>query len=90
MERVTQNEGQTGSTSTGRDADAAPRSAATAPGLQYARVFTQVGRDPYDQIDWDRRDAVIANERGEAVFEQRGVEVPRFWSQQATNIVVSK
>ena len=53
-------------------------------------MFTQAGRDPFDQIEWDRRDAVIANERGEAVFEQRGVEVPRFWSQQATNIVVSK
>ena len=90
MERMTQNEGQTGSTSTGQGEDAAPRTAAAAPGLQYARVFTQAGRDPYDQIDWDRRDAVIANERGEAVFEQRGVEVPRFWSQQATNIVVSK
>ncbi|MDD1723489.1 MAG: hypothetical protein LUQ15_08590, partial [Methanothrix sp.] len=53
-------------------------------------MFTHAGRSPFDEVDWDRRDAVIANERGEAVFEQRGVEVPRFWSQQATNIVVSK
>jgi len=90
MERTTQHVGQTGSTSIEQGADAAPRSAGAAPGLEYARVFTQAGRDPYDEIEWDRRDAVIANERGEAVFEQRGVEVPRFWSQQATNIVVSK
>ena len=90
MERVTQHVGQTGSTNVEQGADAAPRPAGNAPGLEYARVFTQAGRDPYDDIEWDRRDAIIANERGEAVFEQRGVEVPRFWSQQATNIVVSK
>ena len=36
------------------------------------------------------RHAVIGNERGHVVFEQRDVEIPRFWSQQATNIVVSK
>ncbi len=90
MERVTQNVGQTGSTGTEQGTEPARRTAAEAPGLQYTRVFTQAGRDPYDEVEWDRRDAVIANERGEAVFEQRGVEVPRFWSQQATNIVVSK
>ena len=90
MQRRTQKVGQTGSTSTEQGADAAPRPGGNAPGLEYARVFTQAGRDPFDEIEWDRRDAVIANERGEAVFEQRGVEVPRFWSQQATNIVVSK
>ena len=36
------------------------------------------------------RSAVIGNEKGNVVFEQRDVEIPRFWSQQATNIVVSK
>ena len=36
------------------------------------------------------RSAVIGNEKGAVVFEQRDVEIPRFWSQQATNIVVSK
>jgi ribonucleoside-diphosphate reductase alpha chain len=52
--------------------------------------FTQDGVDPFDEIDWELRSAVIANERGEVVFEQRDVEFPKFWSQQATNIVVSK
>ncbi|MCL4848363.1 MAG: vitamin B12-dependent ribonucleotide reductase [Acidobacteria bacterium] len=59
-------------------------------GLDHARYFTREGVDPFDEIDWDLRHAVIGNERGEKVFEQRDVEVPRFWSQQATNIVVSK
>jgi len=61
-----------------------------AAGLEYVRVFTTAGRDPFDEVVWDRRDAVISNDRGEAVFEQRDVEVPKAWSQQATNIVVSK
>ena len=61
-----------------------------APGLRFPRAFTQAGRDPFDDIEWDVRSAVIANDRGEAVFEQHDVEIPKFWSQQATNIVVSK
>jgi ribonucleoside-diphosphate reductase alpha chain len=60
------------------------------PGLEVERVFTRDGVDPFDEIEWELRDAVIGNERGEMVFEQRGVEIPKFWSQQATNIVVSK
>ena len=61
-----------------------------ASGLTFPRFFTQAGRDPFDEVDWETRVAVIANERAETVFEQRDVEVPAFWSQQATNIVVSK
>ncbi len=59
-------------------------------GLEFERYFTHEGVDPFDEIDWELRSAVIANERGEVVFEQRDVEFPKFWSQQATNIVVSK
>ena len=58
-------------------------------GLEFERYFAKDG-DPFDEIDWELRSALIANERGELVFEQRDVEFPRFWSQQATNIVVSK
>ncbi|HEY8550577.1 MAG TPA: vitamin B12-dependent ribonucleotide reductase [Vicinamibacterales bacterium] len=61
-----------------------------APGLEYTRFFAREGVDPFDEVEWDIRSAVIANEKGEVVFEQRDVEVPKFWSQQATNIVVSK
>jgi ribonucleoside-diphosphate reductase alpha chain len=60
------------------------------PGLVFPRFFTEAGVDPFNEVEWDRRAAVIGNERGEVVFEQRDVEIPRFWSQQATNIVVSK
>jgi ribonucleoside-diphosphate reductase alpha chain len=59
-------------------------------GLEYERFFARDGVDPFDEVEWELRSALIANERGELVFEQRDVEFPRFWSQQATNIVVSK
>jgi ribonucleoside-diphosphate reductase alpha chain len=60
------------------------------PGLEFARHFTREGVDPFDEVEWELRNAVIGNEKGEVVFEQRDVEFPKFWSQQATNIVVSK
>ena len=66
------------------------KAAASAPGLSFPRFFTDAGVDPFDDVEWELRSAVIANERGEIVFEQRDVEIPRSWSQQATNIVVSK
>ena len=65
-------------------------STVTVPGLEYERFFTREGIDPFDEIEWEMRSAVIGNEKGAVVFEQRDVEIPRFWSQQATNIVVSK
>src|SRR5687768_12926537 len=61
-----------------------------APGLEFERFFSREGLDPFDEIEWETRSAVIGNEKGELVFEQRDVEMPRFWTQQATNIVVSK
>jgi ribonucleoside-diphosphate reductase alpha chain len=66
------------------------RSSAASPGLTFPRFFTEAGVDPFDEVDWELRAAVIGNERGDVVFEQRDVEIPKFWSQQATNIVVSK
>ena len=59
-------------------------------GLRFPRVFSSGVADPFDEIEWELRSAIIGNERGEVVFEQRDVEIPKFWSQQATNIVVSK
>ena len=60
------------------------------PGLEYERFFAREGIDPFDEVEWDLRSALIGSEKGEVVFEQRDVEIPKFWSQQATNIVVSK
>ena len=59
--------------------------------LQIRRYFTTEGVHPYDEVEWDTRDAVIQNYRtGEVAFEQRDVEIPRSWSQNATNIVTQK
>ncbi len=63
---------------------------ASQPGLEFPRFFTRDGSDPFDEIEWESRVALIGSEQGEVVFEQRDVEIPSFWSQQATNIVVSK
>ena len=59
-------------------------------GLRFKRFYTTAGVDPFDAIEWETRDARIANEKGDVIFEQLGVEVPKAWSQTATNVVVSK
>ncbi len=75
-------------------ADLAPGSAEKLPvpadGLRIPRRFTKPGVHPFDEVDWEPRDALITNERGEVAFEQKGVEVPRSWSQLATNVVAQK
>ncbi len=53
------------------------------------RYFTIAGRDPFDEIEWEIRDAFIPG-KDKPVFEQKGVEFPKFWSQTATNIVAQK
>ncbi len=53
------------------------------------RYFTIPGRDPFDEVEWEIRDALIPGKGGPA-FEQKDVEFPRFWSQTATNIVAQK
>ncbi len=59
-------------------------------GLTFERRWTTPGVHPYDEVTWEQRHASIASESGKLVFEQRDVEVPSFWSQLATNVVVSK
>jgi len=61
-----------------------------AEGLTLERYFTRPGVDPFDEVEWEIRSAVISNEKGEIVFEQKDVEIPKFWSQTATNVVASK
>src|SRR5664280_1165308 len=63
----------------------------TAPGeaLSIKRFFTSVGTHPFETVEWERRDARIGH--GDHVaFEQRDVEFPASWSQNATNIVAQK
>ncbi len=64
--------------------------AAGEKGIRFERRYTTPGVHPFDTVEWETRDAVITNEKGEVVFEQRGVEMPKDWSQTATNVVVSK
>jgi ribonucleoside-diphosphate reductase alpha chain len=59
-------------------------------GLAVPRVFTRPGVDPFDEVKWERRKAVITDDQGAVIFEQSDVEVPASWSQLATNIVASK
>jgi ribonucleoside-diphosphate reductase alpha chain len=74
----------------GRETPETKPGAAAESGLRFERYFTKKGSSPYDTIEWDVRDAVISDEKGEKIFEQRNVEVPKSWSQMATNIVASK
>ncbi len=62
----------------------------TSRGLKFQRYFTKPGVHPYDEIEWELRTAVISNEKGEKIFEQKDVEIPKSWSMTATNVVVSK
>ncbi len=57
--------------------------------LAVRRYFTIPGRDPFDEIEWERRDAFIPG-KDKPTFDQKGVEFPKFWSQTATNIVAQK
>src|SRR4051812_28087787 len=61
----------------------------TEKGLVIERRFTSPGVHPYDELDWETRDAIIGDPEKPA-FEQRGVEFPKTWSQNATNIVAQK
>ena len=58
--------------------------------MKLTRKFTQPGVNPLDQVEYEKRRSVITNPDGSIVFEARDVEVPRDWSQLATDIVVSK
>ena len=61
-----------------------------AQGLTFRRLFTKPGVSPYDELEWELRDAQIADSQGGMIFEQKNVEVPKDWSMTATNIVASK
>jgi ribonucleoside-diphosphate reductase alpha chain len=64
--------------------------AASTKGLFFQRYFTDGQQSPFDLVEWEKRTALIGNEKGVTIFRQEGVEVPKSWSQTATNIVTSK
>ena len=59
-------------------------------GLVFNRFFTDGKIAPFDAVEWEKRTALIGNEKGTTIFRQDNVEVPTSWSQTATNIVASK
>jgi ribonucleoside-diphosphate reductase alpha chain len=67
-----------------------PNPRTTNKGLQFSRRFTKDGVSPYDMFEYDYRDSVIKNPNGEKVFEMNNVEVPKQWSQIATDILAQK
>ena len=64
--------------------------AGAAHALTIPPYFTTPEIDPYDAVEWELRSAIITGEKGEVVFEQHDVEIPKPWSQLATSVVVSK
>jgi ribonucleoside-diphosphate reductase alpha chain len=66
------------------------KSTRRASGLEFERRFTDGKVAPLDAVEWERRTALIGNDKGQVIFRQEGVEVPKSWSQTATNIVTSK
>src|SRR5215831_11056744 len=61
-----------------------------ATGLRFERFFTDGKMSPFDAVEWEKRTALIGNEKGVTIFRQESVDVPKNWSQTATNIVASK
>ena len=59
-------------------------------GLKFSRRFTKEGVTPFDLFEYDYRTSVIRNPSGEVVFEMNNVEVPKGWSQIATDILAQK
>jgi ribonucleoside-diphosphate reductase alpha chain len=72
--------------------DASPEIGASVAGkgLAFQRYFTDGKKSPFDAVEWEKRTALIGNEKGVTIFRQEDVEVPKSWSQTATNIVTSK
>src|ERR1700757_2418758 len=67
-----------------------PEVVGTQGGLVFNRFFTDGKISPFDAVEWEKRTALIGNEKGVTIFKQNDVEVPKSWSQTATNIVTSK
>src|SRR5262245_34774147 len=69
---------------------AAETAAGVRTGLVFERYFTDGKISPFDAVEWEKRSAVIGNEKGVTIFRQDDIDVPKSWSQTATNIVASK
>jgi ribonucleoside-diphosphate reductase alpha chain len=82
-------------TASGDGAQNSERGGANGParglrGLTIPRRYSDASVSPFDAIEWEMRTASITSDKGEVIFEQKNVQVPKSWSQTATNIVVQK
>ena len=59
-------------------------------GMVFNRRFTTPGVHPFDQIEYEYRTSKITEPDGTVIFQMDAVEVPKFWSQLATNVICSK
>ncbi|HSR38293.1 MAG TPA: hypothetical protein VLL95_05215, partial [Phnomibacter sp.] len=62
----------------------------TAKGLSFARQYTKEGVTPYDMFEYDYRTSMIKDPSGKIIFQMDNVEVPKHWSQIATDILAQK
>jgi len=65
-------------------------SKSTSKGLSVQHFFSSPEKHPFDEVEWEKRTAEIADDSGKILFKQENVEVPKSWSQLATKIAVSK
>src|SRR5260370_36867768 len=72
------------------DTSTEKKTTGTRKGLTFERHFTDGKVSPFDAVEWEKRTALIGNEKGVTIFRQEDVEVPKSWPQTATNIVTSK
>ena len=59
-------------------------------GLKFSRHFTHEDISPFDQFEYEDRASVIREPTGKIIFEMQEVEVPKKWSQVATDILAQK
>ena len=64
--------------------------AALTQGLRFGRMNTKANVSPFDQFEYDYRQSIIKKPDGSVVFEMNNVEVPKGWSQVATDILAQK
>ncbi|MEK7084782.1 MAG: adenosylcobalamin-dependent ribonucleoside-diphosphate reductase [Patescibacteria group bacterium] len=59
-------------------------------GLRFERKFSREGESPFDSVEYERRTSVIREPDGTVVFEMKDIEIPKSWSQVATDIIAQK
>src|SRR5260370_14986504 len=74
----------------GKAVESGTRAAGVGKGLVFERRFKDGKTSAFDMVEWEKRTALVGNEKGTTICRQEGVEVPKGWSQTATNIVTSK